>query len=309
MTHAVATATRYYDKSAQVHCDRSLEASDELREIRRSAALKNPVPTAGLRASQSKSLQGTEGDGDSSSGDSSGDSDSSSSHPISRPSSTSRSAPPSLFRDASGGEMKRSKPATVSSTEVADGEDMDVVKRSKPATVSSTELAHGTNGEDVDEDVSPSSPKASVPVGDVERASPAQQTEAATGQKWPPVTGLQPAVEREVIRAIFDPLMRRFFQGSRAKTTIRNGRIPAMLQKEIKEYLMKSRHPQAHRLLAYYASPNLRLYVAGSRTCAGHITKSMGSPTCRRSCLGARRMTGSTGQSSWLMSGGTPTRS
>lgn len=183
MTHSVSTATRYYNKSAQVHCDRSLEASDELREIRRSAALKNPVPTAGLRASQSKSLQGTEGDGDSSSGDSSG------SHPISCPSSTSRSAPPSLFRDASGGELKRSKPATVSSTKVSDGEDMDVVK--KPATMSSTELAHGTNGENVDEDVSPSSPKASVSVGDVERASSAQQTEAATGQTLPPVTNLR----------------------------------------------------------------------------------------------------------------------
>lgn len=52
--------------------------------------------------------------------------------------------------------------------------------------------------------------------------------------------------------------MRRFYQGSRAKTTIRNGRIPARLQEEIKEYLMKSLHPQAHSLLAYYASANLR---------------------------------------------------
>lgn len=38
MTHSVATASRYYDKSEMIHRKRSLQVSDEMREMRRQAA-------------------------------------------------------------------------------------------------------------------------------------------------------------------------------------------------------------------------------------------------------------------------------
>lgn len=201
MTHSVATASRYYDKSEMIHRKRSLQVSDEMREMRRQAA--SDEEAAYLRVSdtnaRSKRVRRIR-KGDCTVSDSSvaDQSDSSSSRPICNPS-LAQKPPQSPELLASGG-LERASPAAVEAAETGQTSpglsgSGDELERASPAVVVSAVTGH-------------TSPGRSCSV-DIERVSPAS---AATGQISDKVSGLNPVEERSLLHEVFDPKYRASFK-------------------------------------------------------------------------------------------------
>ena len=121
MTHSVANASRYYDKSEMIHRKRSLQVSDEMREMRRQAA--SDKAAAYLRVSdtnaRSKRVRRVrKGDSSFSGSSVSDESDSSSSRPIRNPSSSGiAQKPPQSPEPLPSGGLERASPAAVEAAE------------------------------------------------------------------------------------------------------------------------------------------------------------------------------------------------